>query len=454
MNVIVKSTFYILFSFIVLLLALTLLALQSSPHIKTVHQIDANFAAENKKILQYIVQTIKSKKQPVLLSVTQNELDGLSALGHRAVPQLTSNIVLIKGKGFFRFSLELPLPSLIRFLNIDLILNASQTGLDLDTAYIGSIPIPGNWLIAMAELVSNTYIEKEFGTSLLKIISEVKISPASLQINIHAPQNLNNNKSTKASLFALRDQLALFGNVDDIRFYHQSLLNFIESNNNKIINKKSLTAYITHLFTVAKKRSAISGAQTAVAENKAALTALVLYFGTDEFELLIGDISNYSSKQTLQRLRLQRSVTLRNRVDIQKHFIYSIALQLFGSSNASDAIGELKEFLDSNKGGSGFSFADLMADRAGTRLAMISTHSNKSALLVQAHLAQITSESAIIPTLAKLPEGITQQAFKKSYQNIHSKNYMAMLNHINKQLLQIPLYRIQRVTLIKNITYD
>ncbi|MDX2366883.1 MAG: hypothetical protein QNK36_00470, partial [Colwellia sp.] len=385
-----------------------------------------------------IVQTIKSKKQPVVLSVTQNEIDGLSALGHRAIPQLTSNIVLIEGQGFFRFSLELPLPNFIRYLNIDLTLNASQTGLDLDTAYIGSIPIPGNWLIAIAELASNTYIEKEFGTSLLKMVSTIDISPSNLHVNIQIPENLHyKNKSATESLFALRDQLALFGDVNAIRFYHQSLLNFIATN-----NKKSLAVYITHIFSVAKKRSALSGAQAAV-ENKAALTALVLYFGTDKFELFIGDVSNYSAKQASQRRKLQRSVTLRNRVDIQKHFIYSVALQLFGTSTASDTIGELKEFLDSNKGGSGFSFADLMADRAGTRLAMISTQSNESALLVQTRLAQTNNESAIIPTLAKLPEGITQQAFKKHYQNIHSKNYIAMLNHIDKQLLQIPLYRIQ-----------
>ena len=439
MKVIVKRTFYILFSLIILIFALILLALESSPHIKAVHQIDANFASENKKILQRIIQTIKSNKQPVILSVTQHEIDGLSALGHSAIPQLISNIVLIEGQGYFRFSLELPLPKLIRFVNVDIILNASQTGLNLDTAYIGSIPIPGNWLIAIAGVVSNTYIKKEFGTSLANIVSNIDISPSSLQINIQMPERLtNNNKSATESLFALRDQLALFGNVDDIRFYHQSLLNFIATNQ----HTKSLTPYIAHVFSVAKKRSAISGAQAAL-ENKAALTALVLYFGADQFELFIGDVSRYSSKQALQRQQLQRSVTLRNRVDIQKHFIYSIALQLFGSSTASDAIGELKEFLDSNKGGSGFSFADLMADRAGTRLAKISTQSNQSALLVQARLAKTNSESAIIPTLAKLPEGITQQAFKKNYQGIKSKNYIAMLNHIDEQLLQIPLYRIQ-----------
>ncbi|TWX72214.1 hypothetical protein [Colwellia sp. C1TZA3] len=445
MKVIIKRTFYILFSLTVLIIALISLALQSSPHIKALHQIDANFAAENKKTLQRIVKTIKSvqttqsKKQPVLLSVTQDEIDGLSALGHRAIPQLISNIVLIKDQGFFRFSLELPLPKLIRFLNINLTLNASQTGLDLDTAYIGSIPIPGRWLITLGELVGNHYIEEEFGSSLLNTIANLEISPSSLQLSIEIPDRMHNqNKSTIASLFALRDKLALFGNVDDIRFYHQALLNFVARND----NKKSLAPYITHIFSVAKKRSRLLGAQAAE-ENKAALTALVLYFGTDKFELFIGDVSYYSSKQATQRLTLQRSVSLRNRVDIQKHFIYSIALQLFGNSNTSDAIGELKEFLDSNQGGSGFSFADLMADRAGTRFAMISTQSNKSALLVQAILAQTNSESAIIPALAELPEGITQQAFKKYYQDIQSTNYIAMLNHIDAQLLQTPLYRIQ-----------
>ena len=253
------------------------------------------------------------------------------------------------------------------------------------------------------------------------------------------PERLNNNnRSAKETLFALRDQLALFGNVDDIRFYHQSLLNFIATNP----DRKSLAPYIAHVFSVAKKRSDLSGTQ-AIVENRAALTALVLYFGTNKFELFIGNVSHYSSKQTLQRQQLQSSVTLRNRVDIQKHFIYSIALQLFSSSTASDAIGELKEFLDSNQGGSGFSFADLMADRAGTRLAMISTQSSNSALLVQEHLANINSESVIIPTLAKLPEGISQQAFKEHYQSIKSPEYIAMLKHIDEQLLQIPLYQIQ-----------
>ena len=319
MNVIIKYTLYCLLSLFALSIAVILLVLQSSPHIKSEHQIDAHFAAENKKTIQRMVKKIKSNNQPVLLRMTQNEIDGLSALSHRAIPQLTSDVVLTDGRGFFRFSIELPLPRFIRFLNINLTLFTSQTGLALDTVYIGSLPIPGNWLITLVELVSNTYIEKSLGSTLLTMVSEVDISPSYLQLNIQVPDYLNNNSQGKtATLIALRDQLALFGDVNNIRFYHQSLLNFIDSD----VKEKSLAVYIAYMFSMTKQRSAIFGTSTAVAENKAALTALVLYFCTDKFELLIGDVSNYSSEQALQRLSLKRSVTLRGRVDIQKHFIY------------------------------------------------------------------------------------------------------------------------------------
>jgi hypothetical protein len=169
--------------------------------------------------------------------------------------------------------------------------------------------------------------------------------------------------------------------------------------------------------------------------------ALVLYFGTDKFELLVGDISKLSTKQIQQRNMLRSRVKLRKRVDTQKHFIYSVALQLFGTSKASNAIGELKEFLDSNIGGSGFSFADLMADRAGTRLAMLATNSDKSALKVQKSLADITDETLLLPELTGLPEGISQQAFELYYRDINSKIYNEMLDNIDQQLQTIPVYK-------------
>jgi len=428
--------------FFVLLIVFTIvgifMALQSSPHLQPIHQIDANSAAENKRIVQRLIQSFKSKEQTINLQVTQTELYGLSAFGHRAIPQLTSDVTLFKDNALVNFSLELPFPEIIKYLNVEVMLVSSQQGLDFDTAYIGDIALPGNAIIKLAEWLTNSYVKEEFGTSLLQLVKSIDITAKQISVNITLPEDFDNkNLSKKDGLFALRDQLALFGDVEDIRFYHQSLVDYIEQSS---VVGLSLAEYLGFTFGLVKQRKLAGIIQSLTEENRAALTALVIYFGTDKFELLVGDIANLSSQQKQKRNMLRASVKLRNRVDIQKHFIYSAALQLFGSSSTSNAIGELKEFLDSNSGGSGFSFADLMADRAGTRLAMLATDNDESALVVLKNLADITDEALVLPALVGLPEGITQQSFEKYYRDINSLVYTSMIQKIDERLREIPVY--------------
>ena len=61
------------------------MALQSSPHIQPKHHIDANSAAKNQRIVQRLVQSIKSEEQLIYLEATQSELHGLSPNGRRAL---------------------------------------------------------------------------------------------------------------------------------------------------------------------------------------------------------------------------------------------------------------------------------------------------------------------------------------------------------------------------------
>jgi len=434
-----KRTLYFFIILFICLIVAVFMALQSAPHIQPKHQISANSAIENKRIAQRLVQTLKSNNKPILLKATQAELNGLSAFSHRAFPQLISDVTLLNDSAFINLSLALPLPEMIKYLNIEVMLNTSKQGIDLDTVYIGSLALPGNGLIKIIEWLTNSYIKEEFGTSLLNMVGNVDISQNHIMVGITFPENLQSNKrSTKEELFALRDQLAIFGDVEVIRFYHQSLIDFIDTTQ---APKHSMVEYLRFVFGLAQQRNLAGVSDSLIEENRAALTALVLYFGTDKFELLVGDISNFSVNQSKQRVQLQASVKLRNRVDIQKHFIYSVALQLFGTSAASNAIGELKEFSDSNNGGSGFSFADLMADRAGTRLAMLATDSEESALKTQNHLAKLSNEAQLLPELIGLPEGITQKKFEQYYRDIDSLVYQSMLFTIDRRLQKIAVYQ-------------
>jgi hypothetical protein len=65
---------------------------------------------------------------------------------------------------------------------------------------------------------------------------------------------------------------------------------------------------------------------------------------------------------------ITRHIMLGGRQDLRLHFIVSLGIKVIADSGISFAAGEFKELLDALSGGSGFSFADLAADRAGPTL--------------------------------------------------------------------------------------
>ncbi len=108
-----------------------------------------------------------------------------------------------------------------------------------------------------------------------------------------------------------------------------------------------------------------------VEENRAAILALGIALGHIQLESYIGDCCGDQVRSLVARLPSHSR--LRGRPDWARHFWVSAAVMLLASDRVSDAAGLLKEELDAGVGGSGFSFGDLMADRAGTEFARAAT---------------------------------------------------------------------------------
>jgi len=283
-------------------------------------------------------------------------------------------------------------------------------------------------------------MQAELGEQAFSAIKSVNINQQLIVLNYQIPQNFNLlNSQGKGRLFVLRDQLALFGDIDKIRFYFQRLLRF--TNQDKA--PTTLIDYLSTMLSLAAQQTIINKGALAKDENQAALLALAIYFGDEKFELLVGEISQLSSKEQQHREYLITHVKLSKRNDLQQHYIYSLAIQIFSNMGVSNTIGELKELLDSNLGGSGFSFADLMADRAGTKLAMIATHSNESALYVQHFFTPLkkNKQLIILPCFGDLEEGLSQVNFEHNYRNVNSEAYQTMIAIIDQRISQLDLYR-------------
>jgi len=417
-------------------------ALQSTPHIEQKNIIGAQAAAHSQKVVRRLTKQLKNTTKPAVLSVSQDELNGITALVHRAFPKSKININIYRSVIITELSVQLPLPNVIKYLNITATVLPSNFGLVLGEVEIGDLTLSGRWLINFAKWTVNTFLKDNLGDNVFNTIQWLMLSENKVLVSVQLPEGLQKDKKNEKSALALiRDQLALFGDVEHVQFYYHSLLQYAE----KADIEGSFANYIGYMFKLANEQSLRGVEISAVTENYTALMALSLYFGSNRFEFLIGDVTNLTPKQLKRRRLLRAKTTLANRTDLQKHFIYSVALQLFGSSDASDAIGEIKEFLDSNKGGSGFSFADLLADRAGTRLAKLATQSERNAIRVQHLLAGITREADIMPLIIGLPEGITAHSFEQEYRNVNSPKYQEMMDIIDDRLSVVDVYQIDLI---------
>ena len=169
-------------------------------------------------------------------------------------------------------------------------------------------------------------------------------------------------------------------------------------------------------------------------ENRAALLALGVVLGTPRIELLTGRL--LEPEQMRQWGGSPWSAALRERVDWSRHFTVSGALTVLSFDAASDAAGLFKEELDAD-GGSGFSFADLLADRAGTLFAERATRDEASARAIQQRVAAGFRVDDFFPSADGLPEGIPDAELQSRYGGVGGPGYRVLQAEIERRLAAV-----------------
>jgi hypothetical protein len=110
-----------------------------------------------------------------------------------------------------------------------------------------------------------------------------------------------------------------------------------------------------------------------------------------------------------------------------------------GGGPLADAVGLYKEVADS-RGGSGFSFNDIAADRAGSRFGEHAAQSANARTLQKKMRAGI-SERDIMPSTADLPEFTQEAELKRRFGGIDAPEYKKLLADIDRRIAALPLYR-------------
>ncbi len=189
------------------------------------------------------------------------------------------------------------------------------------------------------------------------------------------------------------------------------------------------SAVLRNLFAPLEGEDTQSGR---LAANRSAILALGIAIGDESFAKFARiQIDEPLLKQLLQ---VRSGTTLNNRPDWPRHFALSSAIAVATHPFVSNASGLLKEELDSLSGGSGFSFGDLLADRAGIRFANAATRSRDSAQAFAERVATEFQAAVLFPANADMPEKLGAEKFRQTIGLVGSPRYQELIREIEQRL--------------------
>jgi hypothetical protein len=397
--------------------AIIYLAIDASPNINRAAEITPASIERAKRILD---QNDPRKLKPGVrrtISVRESDLDHAANYLARQYAGGGARVELKRGSAHVGASLRVPALPVGIYLNLETELAESGSLAQVDSLRLGRLAIPGwlaNWLIPR---LLATVIEEADLRSFRRVIKKVSLNDDRVALTYEWQADLPDKLRTV--LLPAEDQ-------ERLRIYQQRLTEV--SKTLKAANV-SLTELLVPLFTLAEERS--NGAN-GVTENRAVILLLALYANGRDVTNIVPNAKTWPRPP-------RHGVLLNGRADLAKHFIVSCALAAKAGGPLSDAVGLYKELADAREG-SGFSFNDIAADRAGTRFGEYAADPGSARKLQQRSRAGI-SERHVMPATHDLPEFMPEREFIRRFGGVDAPAYNKMMAEIERRIAALPLYR-------------
>jgi len=245
----------------------------------------------------------------------------------------------------------------------------------------------------------------------LDALQKIRISRSELNVVYHWKGGFSQEMRTSIVSEQEREHL----------FLYHSLLT--ENSRRGVAATVSLAEVLPPLLRLATERSAKGNA---LAENRAAILVVTFYTLGRSLKSLIPEAATWPSP-------VWRTVTVSGRNDFAKHFMVSATIAAYADTALSDAVGLYKELEDSRTG-SGFSFNDIAADRAGTRFGEKAVASKDLAQQLQQRVASGLRDSDLMPPWSDLPEFMPEVEFKRRFGGIGTPAYQQMMQEIDQRV--------------------
>lgn len=418
MTILFRIVLSLLGTVLILCALLVFFGVGDTPDLKVGWTLTGDDIVSAKKILHEGAKT----KPDAIGTIELSEAD-LNLAANYLLNRYSKSAVEIQLKNNkLRFTVTMTLPNnpVGKYLNISFRLgNENNDALPGIIKFkVGKLLLPANFATWVIDNIIRYSSLNEYFILATRPLKSVQIDQHKITITYFS--NLN-------TLIKAQNFLTNRGDTGNNTIYQQKLAEIIAHHDPEW--RLSLAELLKPLFELAYQRSTLDNA---IAENKIAIFT----------------INDYVNKGLIPQLGTANTndkhypAFLYKRIDLAQHFIGSAAITASADEQVSKLFGEEKELSDA-KVGSGFSFIDLTADKAGTRFGELAISSAESARKIQQAMSQINDYSDFMPDPRDLPEHMDEYEFKQRFGSVNSPEYLAITRQIDARIAAMPIYNRQ-----------
>lgn len=408
-----RPLLYLLLSAAALLVVLLFFAIDDSPLLR-IHQGLNRDDIQRAKQLLHVSPEERNQIKTVNLDQKDLNIAVSYLLNHFA--ENTTQIQFIDDRVAFQIAIFVPKSLWGKYLDFSFSLRQAGDTIRIKSFKVGEISIPDPVANVLIPAIVHHTPLNQYWLVLSQYVKNVRISPQALEI------------SYLGSIVDAAKQLAIRKHREypNLHLYQQQINEIVSQHDPSW--RLSLNDLLQPLFRSAYQNTS---EKNAIQENRAIIIAVGSYIYKHDLRRYLPLGLVYSKEYPVFAYK---------RVDIPQHFIASALLATVDSSLLGEQIGIDKELGDAQKG-SGFSFIDLMADRAGSRFGQLAIASNSKARELQRIMSATKDYGSIIPNPQDLPEQMDEQTFKLKFDTIDSPAYRQLIEQIDSRIAALPLYQ-------------
>jgi hypothetical protein len=410
-------------SLLAILVLVAVEGIESAPVVEPAKRLSHRDIERIKQLLRQHDPRQLKRQEVRTLSLTERDLNLLLEYASPNALNTSSRVELRPDGMNVRLTVKLPDSPLGEYLNFTADLSGADGEIHIERLTLGRLALPG-WLLEPLVWGVHQIMLAQVGEyrTAVEAVSGYRFHDDRLEVVYKLDPDLVGRlkQSGKGYLFPEAD-------IHRMLAYDEELARIA---NQHASRRVSLGKVLPPLFKLAAARTAEGGEPQA--ENRALILTLTLH-------VLGRDLSRFV-EAPLEPHEHWLLLSVLGRLDLVQHYLVSASIAVSAGSNLAGAMGVFKE-LDDSRGGSGFSFADLLADRAGIRLAEMATGTQQQARLLQQRMSVPLSETDFMPDIDDLPEGIMELEFKQRYRDLDSKNYRIVDDEIERRLSRCKIYR-------------